>query len=164
VTPEGVLHDHGDQVFRHALELLGSEADAEDVTRDVLLSVMRQAQPFPGDSTVAGWLYRITVNAALAFRHRRAAWMDLQPADVTGADCHGQGSGLSELLEQAIAALPEDCREPLVLSDVELLSNAEIAGRLGLSPADVTGLLHRARTLVRDALAPSMRLPTRPRS
>ena len=59
-----------------------------------------------------------------------------------------------QLIEAAIATLPEIFRDVYVLADVEGLPNAEIADMLGLSVAAVKSRLHRARLLMRDALAP----------
>src|SRR5436190_717423 len=59
-----------------------------------------------------------------------------------------------ELIERAIAELPEVYRDVFVLADVEGLPNAEIGEILGLSVAAVKSRLHRARLVMRDALAP----------
>jgi RNA polymerase sigma-70 factor (ECF subfamily) len=58
------------------------------------------------------------------------------------------------LIEQAISRLPEMYRDVFVLADVESLPNAEIGEMLGLSLPAVKSRLHRARLLLRDALAP----------
>src|SRR5437879_8828694 len=52
--------------------MLGNDADAEDVTQDVLLQVIRKLDTFRGESAFPTWLHRITVNAALAYRRKRA--------------------------------------------------------------------------------------------
>src|SRR5207253_1664096 len=59
-----------------------------------------------------------------------------------------------QLIERAIAELPEEYRDVFVLSDVEGLPNAEIGEMLGLSLPAVKSRLHRARQKLRDALAP----------
>jgi RNA polymerase sigma-70 factor (ECF subfamily) len=58
------------------------------------------------------------------------------------------------LIERAIAGLPPIYRTVFVLADVEGLPNAVIAGRLGLTLPAIKSRLHRARQLMRDALAP----------
>ena len=59
-----------------------------------------------------------------------------------------------ELIEQAIAQLPELYRDVYVLADVEGLANADIGDILGLSLPAVKSRLHRGRLLMRHALAP----------
>jgi RNA polymerase sigma-70 factor (ECF subfamily) len=58
------------------------------------------------------------------------------------------------LIERAIAGLPEAYRDVFVLADVEGLPNAEIAEMLELSVPAVKSRLHRARLMMRGALAP----------
>src|SRR5881409_3962409 len=71
-TPEQVFREHAPRVFNLARRMLGNDADAEDVTQDVLLQVVRKLDTFRGDANLTTWLHRITVNAALAHRARRA--------------------------------------------------------------------------------------------
>jgi RNA polymerase sigma-70 factor (ECF subfamily) len=58
------------------------------------------------------------------------------------------------LVERAVGRMPEIYRDVFVLADVEGLANAEVGGLLGLSLAAVKSRLHRARLLLRAALAP----------
>src|ERR671937_1783545 len=71
-TPEEVVRDHAPRVYNLARRMLGNDADAEDVTQDVLLQVLRKIDTFRGESAFPTWLHRITVNAALAHRRKRA--------------------------------------------------------------------------------------------
>ncbi len=171
-TMEQVFRDYAPRIYNLALRMLGNEADAEDVTQDVLLQLIRKLDTFRGESAFPTWLHRITVNAALAYRRKRASreqhhvhdpldtfleegshaapvrnWW-IQPDQVAlDHETH-------RLIEKAIAGLPELYRDVYVLADVEGLGNAEIADMLGLSVAAVKSRLHRARLLMRNALAP----------
>src|SRR5262245_42872492 len=72
LTAEQVFHEHGPRVFNLARRMLGNDADAEDVTQDVLLQVVRKLNTFRGESAFPTWLHRVTVNAALAHRQKKA--------------------------------------------------------------------------------------------
>src|SRR6516162_4649602 len=72
LTVEDVFHTHAPRVYRVARRMLGNEADAEDVTQDVLLQVVRKLPTFRGEAAFSTWLYRVAVNAALAYRRKRA--------------------------------------------------------------------------------------------
>jgi RNA polymerase sigma-70 factor (ECF subfamily) len=171
-TVEQVFRDYAPRIYNLALRMLGNEADAEDVTQDVLLQLVRKLDTFRGESAFPTWLHRITVNAALAFRRKRASreqhhvhdpldnfledakhaapvrnWW-IQPEQVA-LDRETQG-----LIETAIAGLPELYRDVYILADVEGLANSEIADMLGLSVPAVKSRLHRARLLMRNTLAP----------
>lgn len=172
LTAEEVYREHGPRVYRVAWRMLANDADAEDVTQDVLLQVVRKLDTFRGESSLATWLHRITVNAALAFRRKRALIRERQtrdPLDQLLAD--GAAAGpvrpwsvtpdeqvlnreLRQLIDGAIDGLPSIYRDVYVLGDVEGLANAEIGGRLDLSLPAVKSRLHRARLMMRDVLAP----------
>src|SRR5579862_464660 len=72
LTPEQVFREHAPRVFALARRMLGNDADAEDVTQDVLVQVVRKLDTFRGDSDVFTWLHPMTVRAALALRAKRA--------------------------------------------------------------------------------------------
>jgi RNA polymerase sigma-70 factor (ECF subfamily) len=171
-TPEQVFREYGPRIYNLARRMLGSDADAEDVTQDVLLQVVRKLDTFRGESALSTWLHRITVNAALAHRRKRALRSQrqvLDPLEKFLEDGHHLGAvrpwavgpeqqvldrETHQLIEKSIAGLPEIYRDVYVLADVEGLPNQEIAEMLGLSLPAVKSRLHRARLLMREALAP----------
>jgi len=172
LTPEGVFREYAPRVYHLARRLLGNAADAEDVTQDVFLQVVRKLPEFRGAAAFPTWLYRVTVNAALSFRRKRALRAG-HPLPEPMEDFHEDGSHRApvrhwggeperrmlnaeahQFIEQAIAGLPEIYRDVYVLADVEELPGAEVADLLGLTVSAVHTRLHRARLLMRKALAP----------
>src|SRR5438046_8425963 len=81
LTPDQVFRDYAPRVFNLARRMLGNDADAEDVTQDVLLQVVRKLDTFRGESAFPTWLHRVTVNAALAHRRKRAVRQEHLTAD-----------------------------------------------------------------------------------
>jgi RNA polymerase sigma-70 factor (ECF subfamily) len=171
-NPEDLFQDYAPRVYNLARRMLGNDADAEDVTQDVLLQVLRKLDTFRGQSAFPTWLHRVTVNAALAHRRKRAIReegrlhdpLDNFPSNGYHAapvrrwsvppDQEALDHETHQLIERAIAQLPEVYRDVYVLADVEGLSNAEIGEMLGLSVPAVKSRLHRARLIMRTALAP----------
>lgn len=179
-TPESVFREYAPRIYHIARRVLGNDADAEDVTSDVLMQVVRKLHTFRGDSALPTWLHRITVNAALAHREKRAnrqkresgSWDEEaleaiaaeesaptgpklpRPSDSMPPDELALATEQRGIIERAIAKLPDGFRELYVLADVEGVPNAEIADMLGLSVAAVKSRLHRARLRMRDLLAP----------
>jgi len=172
LTPELVFRDYAPRIYNIARRMLGNDADAEDVTQDVLLQVVRKLDTFRGDSQIATWLHRVTVNAALAHRQKRA---NRQKHEARETDEEALGAGSSPtpgrkwdvgpeetvlaaeqagIIENAIEQLPEPFRDVYVLADVEGLPNNDIGDMLGLSLPAVKSRLHRARLQMRDLLAP----------
>jgi RNA polymerase sigma-70 factor, ECF subfamily len=172
LTPEKVFHQYAPWVYNLARRMLGNDADAEDVTQDVLLQIVRKLDTFRGDAQFKTWLYRLTVNAALAHRKKRARRAvhevhdPLQRFQEDGHHAHSvrpwsiapEQQALDrethQLIEKAIAELPEIYRDVYVLADVEGLPNNEIADMLHLSLPAVKSRLHRGRLHMRNALAP----------
>ncbi len=174
-TVDDVLRDYAPKIYNLARRMLGSELDAEDVAQEVLLTVFQKLPSFRGESALGTWIYRITVNAALRYRERRARRAAREVRDpLEGFDADGHhavpvrhwsvapdapdaqlvNEETQRLIEQAIAELPDVYRDVYVLADVEGLANAEIGELLGLSLPATKSRLHRARLLMRDALAP----------
>jgi RNA polymerase sigma-70 factor (ECF subfamily) len=172
LTAEVICQQYAHRIYRIARRLLSNAADVEDVTQDVFLLVVRKLATFRGASDVSTWLYRVTVNAALEHRRKRAPQlareihtslgdMEARGRPVASESRWGEepdrqllGREMEECIENAVRGLPEMCREAFVLSDIKGLPNAEIAALLGLSLAVVKHRLHRARLLLRDALRP----------
>jgi RNA polymerase sigma-70 factor (ECF subfamily) len=167
---EQVFHRYVPRVYSLARRMMGHDADAEDVTQDVLVQVVRKLDSFRSEADPVTWLHRITVNAALAHRRKQARRRERQvdaPLSTIqdGATIRCPGASreapeqvvldqeTQEMVEQAIAGLPQMYRDVYVLSEVERMSNAEIADLLGLNLPGVKSRLHRARRMLRDALA-----------
>jgi len=173
-TAEDVVRDHAPRIYNLARRILGNDTDAEDVTQEVLLQVLRKLHTFRGESALPTWLHRVTVNAALTHRRKRAVRDEgrvSEAPDELFAAGNGHHAGpvrrwalpperqalereTHEKIETAIASLPEPYRDVYVLADVEGLPNADIADILGLEVPGVKSRLHRARLQMRKALAP----------
>ena len=67
-----VCEQYGERVFNLARWFVLNPYDAEDVAQDVFLQVVRKLDTFRGESELTTWLHRVTVNAALAYRRKRA--------------------------------------------------------------------------------------------
>jgi len=170
-TAERVFHEHATRIYRVACRLLGP-TDAEDVTQEVLVQVVRKLGTFRHEAEVSTWLHRVTVNAALAHRRkcaRRGERQLLEPMEHVLAERDGLlgprrttsrpeqhllDQEVRALIEDAIAALSPLYHDVYVLADLEGLPNAEIAELLELPVATVKSRLHRARLSIRKMLSP----------
>src|SRR5581483_7276520 len=91
---EEVVRDYAPRIYNLARRMLGNDADAEDVTQEVLLQLVRKLDTFRGQSAFPTWLHRVTVNAALEFRRKRATREDgrtQDPLDDFAAEGHHHG-------------------------------------------------------------------------
>jgi len=150
---------HGGAVMRYARSLSGSDAAAEDLVQQTFLSAYRAASNFRAESRVRTWLFSIARNAAWHQRKKEARYQPTPEVDESSLLELGLNAGWGaedpetlaqracqrKLLEVALAALPAQDREIVLLRDIEELSGAEVADVLGLSLAAMKSRLHRAR-------------------
>lgn len=166
---ERAVRDYSRLVFRVAWAVLRNHHDAEDVTQEVFLRVLRLRRELHGVRSPKTWLARIAFRVALDRRPRRAQLsLDDETVSPDVASLQAPGSGADELaassqvqalLERAIAGLPPDLRHAVQLSTLEELNSAEIATLLGIPEGTVRTRLLRARGLLRRALAPALGVP-----
>lgn len=130
--------------------LLDDERDVEEATQDVFVQSWRNLDRFRGDAAVFTWLYRIAVNEALQRRRRkRLPLVELDEATAAAEPAPDADHDLRRFLAGRLRALPFELRAPLVLRDVEGLSNQQVADTLGLSLAAAKSRIHRARLVIR---------------
>ena len=158
---ESIVEKHSDLVYNVAYRILGNQADAEDAAQDALLSAYRNFHRFKGDSAVSTWLYRIAVNASLMKlrKDRRKNFLtetgydDAQLVSWTEGPEHAAlNSELREHLEAGLKLLPPQLRTPVVLRDIQGLTNEAAAEILQTSIPSLKSRLHRGRVLLRKYL------------
>ena len=152
-------------LYRHALRIVGTTADAEDIVQDALFSAWRSIASFQGLSFRA-WLFRIATNRALdQLRSRkRRPELPLDPPDdddVTWAEPVAPGPDLTQLVgdrealaavETALGSLPAEQRTALLLRDVEGFAYEEISVITSVEIGTVKSRIHRGRLAVRNVL------------
>jgi RNA polymerase sigma-70 factor (ECF subfamily) len=157
VAFERLYRDNERKVFGLCFRLSSDPALAEELTQEVFVRAWRKLSSFRGESAFSSWLYPLTVNVALSerrSRRRRDARIIAteDPASLERAPrSPAPEAGFD--LEKAMATLPPGARAVFVLHDVEGRTHEEIAQLLGLAPGTSKAQLHRARRLLREALA-----------
>ena len=142
---------------------VSKKVDAEDVAQEVFIRAYRGLKTFKGQSAFKTWLYQIATNTARTHleRHGRrkedAAGTlsdegpDSPPPAASGEDLEAQVL-LRDRLDRALAALPEDQRQIVVLRDVEGFEYKEIAAMLSIPIGTVESRIFRARARLRELL------------
>ena len=164
-----LMQRHQNRVYRLALRLLRQPQEAEDASQEVFLKAYQNAGRFSPKSTVAAWLNRITANHCLNLLRSRnvrkeVSWEDpdaplVQSGEVARAAAAADnpldlltGKEVAVQIQQALAGLPENQRQALVLKRFGDFSYQEIGDMLGLSASAVDGLIKRARQNLRQVL------------
>ena len=143
---------------RYLARLLGNAAEAQDVAHDAYLRVYPTANTPPADRPEA--LLYVTARRLAINRLKRRSISPFARDTVNEETAASATPGVVQqvmarqeldLLEHAIAQLPEGCRTVLLLRKVELLSHREIANRLGIAVSTVEKQHARALRLLRAA-------------
>ena len=153
--------------LRLAISILRDREEAEDEVQNSYLSAWRHVAQFHREAKFSTWVSRIVANHCLMrlrkARPSRFVFLD----DASTDDCilplelsdkcstpeaSLRGKELSARLQREIAKLPPIMKRVLILRDVEELSTADAANRLGITPAAVKSRLLRARLELRKRL------------
>jgi RNA polymerase sigma-70 factor (ECF subfamily) len=160
---------HIDALYRTALRMTRSEADAEDLVQETYIRALRFRDQFTPGTNLKAWLFRILTNTFInAYRKRARQPQTAELDDVDefslyrrmSQDAPGSGADperefldgiVSSEVKEALAALPERFRTAVLL-DVEGFSYKEIAEMLGIPIGTVMSRLHRGRKFLQQRL------------
>jgi RNA polymerase sigma-70 factor (ECF subfamily) len=152
---------HSDGLFRLAVTLSRSRADAEDVLQETLIGAYRGLGRFDGRASVKTWLTQILVRQSAKMWHKGKRMSQAVRIDSPGGAAMGESLAERSSQEDAdrrmdlmavIRTLPDDHREVILLREVQGLSYDEIARALGVPRGTVESRLHRARAGLRQRL------------
>ena len=153
---EQLYRDHVGRVHGAILRLVGMDrARAEELTQDAFVRAWQKLSSFRHESAFSTWLHRLGINTALMdLRGRRDEdSMDNAALELAaGGDVPFCAAERGDL-ERAVSNLPPRARAVLVLHDVEGWKHEEISVELGMAVGSSKAQLHRARGLLRRALA-----------
>jgi len=171
---EHVVTVNNQRLFRTAWSILKHRAEAEEAVQAAYLSAFANIGSFEARSSLSTWLTRIVVNEALGRRraekrrHRHlieegVAVMDvyretlMRGSQADAPDAAIAREQIRQLLEKAVAELPDAFRTVFVLREVEGLSGEETAAILKLPLATVKTRLFRGRQRLQQMLAPELK-------
>jgi len=127
-----LMHRHEDRIFALAFRMTGDRGDALDATQETFVTAFRQAPQFRFDSAFGTWLYRVGINACHDLLRKRKRWTlrseddDEQEPDLAGPAV--EDSVVLRLdLTRALAELPSEYREAVVMHDIGGVPYDEIA-------------------------------------
>lgn len=154
---EQLVLPHLDAAYNLA-RWLASSSEAEDIAQDAMLRAYRAFDGFRGEDAKP-WLLAIVRNcyytAAARHARRRSVPLADEPdiaADAPDPEASAVAADLARRLNEAIAALPDEFREALVLREMEDMSYRQIAGVTDVPIGTVMSRLARARALLRERL------------
>jgi len=167
------------KVFRLVFRMIGDAAEAEDLAQEVFVTVFKSIDGFRGDSKFSTWLYRVATNHCknrIKYLGRRARGSKKEfdefgdrdaiesasmstSATVPRPDEMADAKRTETFIQRALAALPDEQRELVVLRDIQNMTYDEIQTVTGLAEGTVKSRLHRARLVLQKSLRELQRSP-----
>jgi RNA polymerase sigma-70 factor (ECF subfamily) len=142
--------------------------DAEDLSQEVFLVILKSISRFKKNASLYTWIYRITVNKSLEHLRRQKRRNILQTvgsflkvsSDGTNSDdnklatmdTRNEDKEKRKILDSAVNSLPENQKIAFILNKYEELAYKEIAEIMNLSLSSVESLIHRAKMKLQKKL------------
>jgi RNA polymerase sigma-70 factor, ECF subfamily len=145
---------YADNVYGYVRSIVHDEHEAEDITQHVFAKLIHVIGKYEErDVPFFAWILRVSRNVAVDHIRRQRA-IPVEEVRVAEEDGHGpEDRERMNDLREALAMLPQDQREVLVLRHFAGLSPTEIAEQTGRSEGSVHGLHHRGRRALKAELS-----------
>ena len=151
-------------VWRVCWHYTGNREAAEDCGQEAMIRIWRNLGSYRGDCALESWVYRIAANCCMDWlrKKKRDKSVSVEPLREQGFDPADTAPGTEEQvvqederrrLREAIAELPEDQREALILTQLEKISYEETARRLGVEEGTVKSRVNRAKARLKEMLS-----------
>lgn len=167
-----LMERHAKKLFHYLVRSLQNEVEAEDLAQETFVRVYQNRARFDTRQKFSTWLYAIACNLVRSrYRwRRRHSHVSLNTqyeqtdtelgdhlADSSDTPSESfQSTERAEVVRRAVAALPEELRQPLILAEWEEKPQAEIAVILNCSVKAVETRIYRARKRLREMLEPQL--------
>lgn len=161
---EQLVRLHEKKIYNLCLRMCGDREDAAEAAQDTFLALWRGLDSFREEAALSTWLYRLASNACIDLLRRNKRTVDGVSLDdeeqhfeisdrAPTPEQHVERQETQKLVGEALAALPPDYRQVLVLRELHQLSYAEISEVTALELGTVKSRINRARLLLRNYLA-----------
>ena len=128
-----------------------ADVDIDDILQDVFAKIHAELGGLQEEERLEAWLFQVARRAiADHYRRRRASGLPAELADEPAS--RDVSAEVASWLDPMMSLLPEEDREALRLTDLEGLSQKDLAGRLGLSVTGARSRVQRARVRLKEAL------------
>lgn len=127
------------------------KALTEDIVHDVFLKVQAKIHQVKESDKLFGWIYQITRNTITD--HYRRNSRSINPKDIDWeSNAPNFNDCVSNAIRELIPTLPEKYRVPLEMSELQNMSQVEVADKLGLNYTTAKTRVQRARQMLKDKM------------
>ena len=151
-------------VWRVCWHYTGNREAAEDCGQEAMIRIWRNLANYRGECALESWVYRIAANCCMDWlrKKKRDQSVSMEPMveqgfdpadDAPGTEAQVVAKDERQRLREAIALLPDDQREVLILTQLEKVSYEEAAQALGVSEGTVKSRVNRAKARLKEILS-----------
>src|SRR5206468_4123593 len=176
--PERWVDDHGDVLYRYALERVRKPDVAQDLVQDTFLAAVRSYDKFAGQSSVRSWLCGILKHKICDYYRKLGRETSFTDMEFLADECsekfvpegfwvHMTGpkewkpeadevihrDEFWQTMRDCLGKLPERVANVFMLREMEEVESKEICAMLSISDSNLWVMLHRARMALRECLA-----------
>lgn len=148
-------HEYRTGLYHFVLKRVHDESAADDIVQDAMTKVVANLESVRDPQKIRQWMYQITRNTIIDY-YRRNRVMDELPEDLVTSDMHKKASIEAELshccIAPFVAKLPEKYREAIVLSEIDGLTQQEVASQQGLSLSGAKSRVQRGRKMLKEMM------------
>jgi RNA polymerase sigma-70 factor (ECF subfamily) len=141
------FHEHHESLLRALYLITGDRFEAEELTQDAFVRVCERWERIQGMANPAGYLYRTAVNTHRSAL-RRMATAAKRAISIQASDPISQSDD-RDRIRRALASLPENQREAIVLVEWLGMTDVEAGAILGITPVGVRVRISRAKSALR---------------
>lgn len=153
-----LFNRHAGPLYGFFVRLTGDRTGSDDMVQQVFHRILRYRHTYRDVGSFTGWMYMIARRVVADFQRHRAAEappaeepaLDLLPDERAHAARAAESVDETAALHRALAALPEDVREVIILVRFQELPYEDVARALGVSLSAVKTRIHRAMKDLRD--------------
>jgi RNA polymerase sigma-70 factor (ECF subfamily) len=152
---EAIWRDFNERLRGFVASRVGDTHDVDDIVQDVFLKIHSRIDQLEDESRLAPWALSIARNAVHDFYRAKARTKatSIDKVEVaTAPEESDDAVELNEWMRGAIQELPEKYREAIELSEIEGLSQKELAARLGISYSGAKSRVQRGRAMIKEML------------
>lgn len=152
-TLEHIWHEFAEKLGQFIRARVSDPATAEDILQDVFVKIQQRLGQLRDPAKLQSWIYLIARNAVIDHYRTRKDTVEVPetlPAEPGEND--PEIEGLKASFRRMIYSLPEPYRDALVLTELEGLTQKELADRLGISLSGAKSRVQRAREQLREML------------
>ena len=151
---EQIWKDYNSKLHAFIRSRVSDPSTADDILQDVFTKIYSRIDTLSNENKIQGWIYQITRNAIID-HYRSLKKMDELPESIAVPEPDPGDQTRQEIgtwFEPMMESLPEHYREALMLSEIEGLTQKEVALRQGISLSGAKSRVQRGRSMLKDIL------------